>query len=259
MYLPVLGVRVLCHLEPHAEASSAQQQQLQDEQQQDGQPLPLLQLQQLCPMLVTSATQLQLQPPATVDQHAAAAGGADATAQAGAGSSSSSTPPGGDDALQQRVQAARAAAQQAVVGSSQDAAMDAAERAVRAGFAAVSGGRGYSRLGGIQSYTQALRELVLLPLHMPQLFSRWAAPHGVCAACPQNCSEQHSARAAHTRLHVCVCVLMSMPCVGTADTGCGRPVVCCCTGRQAAARPRSRARLLSRRALRCWLSTAQMC
>lgn len=41
-----------------------------------------------------------------------------------------------------------------------------------AGAAALSGGGGYGRLGGIQQYSQALRELVMLPLQLPQLFAR---------------------------------------------------------------------------------------
>ena len=40
------------------------------------------------------------------------------------------------------------------------------------GAAAVSGGGGYGRLGGIQQYVASLRELVMLPLQMPQLFAR---------------------------------------------------------------------------------------
>lgn len=41
-----------------------------------------------------------------------------------------------------------------------------------AGAAAVAGGSGYGRLGGIQQYSQALKELVLLPLQLPELFAR---------------------------------------------------------------------------------------
>lgn len=41
-----------------------------------------------------------------------------------------------------------------------------------AGHAAAAAGRGYSRLGGISSYTEALRELVLLPLQLPELFAK---------------------------------------------------------------------------------------
>lgn len=36
----------------------------------------------------------------------------------------------------------------------------------------MSGGGGYGRLGGIQQYSQALKELVMLPLQLPQLFAR---------------------------------------------------------------------------------------
>lgn len=41
-----------------------------------------------------------------------------------------------------------------------------------AGAAALSGGGGYGRLGGIQQYSQTLKELVLLPLQLPQLFAK---------------------------------------------------------------------------------------
>jgi ATP-dependent 26S proteasome regulatory subunit len=43
---------------------------------------------------------------------------------------------------------------------------------VCAGAAAVSGGGGYGRLGGIQQYSKVLRELVMLPLQLPELFAR---------------------------------------------------------------------------------------
>lgn len=42
-----------------------------------------------------------------------------------------------------------------------------------AGAAAVAAGSGYSRLGGISSYSAALKELVLLPLQLPELFAKW--------------------------------------------------------------------------------------
>lgn len=42
-----------------------------------------------------------------------------------------------------------------------------------AGAGALSGGGGYGRLGGIQQYSQTLRELVMLPLQLPQLFARY--------------------------------------------------------------------------------------
>jgi ATP-dependent 26S proteasome regulatory subunit len=41
-----------------------------------------------------------------------------------------------------------------------------------AGSAALFGGGGYGRLGGIQQYSQTLKELVMLPLQMPELFAR---------------------------------------------------------------------------------------
>jgi ATP-dependent 26S proteasome regulatory subunit len=41
-----------------------------------------------------------------------------------------------------------------------------------AGAAAVAAGSGYSRLGGIGAYSAALKELVLLPLQLPELFAK---------------------------------------------------------------------------------------
>jgi ATP-dependent 26S proteasome regulatory subunit len=41
-----------------------------------------------------------------------------------------------------------------------------------AGAAACAAGSGYSRLGGIAAYSAALKELVLLPLQLPELFAK---------------------------------------------------------------------------------------
>lgn len=44
---------------------------------------------------------------------------------------------------------------------------------IATGAAAAAGvGGGYSRLGGITAYRSAIKELVLLPLQLPQLFQK---------------------------------------------------------------------------------------
>lgn len=109
----MLGVRVLFHLLPAAAAEAADAG--------NEQVASIAVLQQLCPLLVGTSTQLQLQEPAVAGQ------------QQQQDPSSTAAAAGPASTLERCLEAARTAAQQAVVGSSQEAAMAAAERAVRAG------------------------------------------------------------------------------------------------------------------------------
>lgn len=128
VFLPVLGVQLLFHLQP-SPASRAAATSLAGTVGNE-QRSSVGQLQQVCPLLITSSTRMQLQQPTTAASQQAAADAATATSgQQPAPADSSS----GASLLQARVEAARKAAQQAEVSSSHEAAMDAAERAVRAG------------------------------------------------------------------------------------------------------------------------------
>jgi hypothetical protein len=130
VYVPLLGAKVLCLLQPSADAAQQQQRQ-----QALAGVQPALSVDQP-PLSVTSSTQLQLLPQneqqsgLPVLQAVLASPTTTDTTTAAAGPTGSSGPAG---SLQQSIALAREAAAAAVDGSAQDAAMEAAERAVRAG------------------------------------------------------------------------------------------------------------------------------
>lgn len=168
----MLGVQLLFQVE---DVSSEQQRNEQQEQQkQHSLLLPQ-------PLLVGVTTALTLHAPAVGSSHAdavtvAAAAGGVPIVHSSTSNAGECAVLGVDSTLDARLQAAQEAAANAVQGSGREAAVAAALRAVRAGAAAAAagaGGQGYAGLGGVQGYAAALRELVALPLTVPQLFSRW--------------------------------------------------------------------------------------